>query len=92
MDLLKEELSSNQMSVRINAIHRIGIVATLIGEDAVKKELMPYIEGLIQSEDDEVLFAIAKVLGSIYPEYTKQFELSIPMLEGLASFEETVVR
>jgi len=44
LDLLREELSSSQMSVRINAIHRISIVATLIGEEGVKQELIPYLE------------------------------------------------
>ena len=44
MELFKEEMSSEQPAVRINAIHRIGIVATLIGSSKVKRELLPMIE------------------------------------------------
>lgn len=42
--LFKEEMSCDQMSVRINAIHRLPIVATLIGPEKVKRELLPMIE------------------------------------------------
>ena len=90
LDLFKEEMASEQASVRINAIHRIGIIATLIGPSKVKRELLPMLEsnhkhhspsvyklrfptfktmltfsGLINEEEDEILFAIAKVLGSL---------------------------
>lgn len=48
IDLLKEELSNDQMYVRINAIHRIPIIATLVGKDGVKRNLLPMIEGKFQ--------------------------------------------
>lgn len=44
MELLREEISSEQTAVKINAIHRIGIIATLIGSSKVKRELLPYVE------------------------------------------------
>lgn len=42
--LFKEEMANDQMSVRINAVHRIGIIATLLGPEKVKRELLPMIE------------------------------------------------
>ena len=60
MDLLKEEMTSDQLSVRINAIHRIPIIATLLTKDEITKGLLPYLETLLEKEDDEVLYALAK--------------------------------
>lgn len=92
MDLLKEEMQSNQMSVRINAIHRVSLVATVIGDAGVKNELLPYLDKLVDTEDDEILFSISNQLGSLFPTYTKHFEPMVKTLEKLAVFEETVVR
>jgi hypothetical protein len=47
LTLFKEEMSHDQMSVRINAVHRIGIIATLLGPEKVKRELLPMIESNI---------------------------------------------
>ena len=44
LDLFKEEMASEQAAIRINAIHRIGIIATLIGPSKVKRELLPMLE------------------------------------------------
>lgn len=53
--------------------------------------LIPYIEELINSEDDEVLFAVAEELGQVFkliPDKTTFLSL----LEQLAKHDETVVR
>lgn len=44
LDFLKEEMESDQIAVRVNAIHRTQIVASLIGDKAIEKELIPYFE------------------------------------------------
>ena len=36
MDLLKEEMESDEISLRVNAIHRTKIIAALIGFDGIK--------------------------------------------------------
>ncbi|EGR34557.1 protein phosphatase 2 regulatory subunit A, alpha isoform, putative [Ichthyophthirius multifiliis] len=91
-ELLKEEMEQDEIYIRVNAIHRIKIVATLMGHDFVKSTLLPFIENLIKKEEDEVLFAIAEQI-----EYLSQFlqgnqTILLPFLEQLASQEETVVR
>lgn len=91
-DLLKEEMESDEIAVRINAIHRMKIIATLLGPDGIKNKLLPYLDGLIKKEEDEVLFAIAEELGNLGP-FLPQNQVSLlPYLENLAGVEETVVR
>ena len=45
MDLLREEMANDQVSIRINAIHRVEIIAAATPE-AVDSELIPYLEGI----------------------------------------------
>ena len=74
--LLKEEMETEAVHLKVNAIHRLKTVILCIGiEDTIKK-LIPYLEsmctitfnftGLIEKEDDEVLFAIAEELGKVW--------------------------
>lgn len=43
--LLKEEMENDEISIRVNAIHRLKIVATLMTTDDIKSYLLPYLEG-----------------------------------------------
>ena len=36
MDILKEEMDSDEISLRVNAIHRTKVIASLIGFDGIK--------------------------------------------------------
>ncbi len=44
LEFLKEEMESDQIAIRVNAIHRTQIVASLIGDKAIEKELIPYFD------------------------------------------------
>ncbi len=44
-DLLKEEMESDEIAVRINAIHRMKIIASLLGTEGIKTKLLPYLDG-----------------------------------------------
>ena len=44
-DLLKEEMTNDEVTVRVNAIHRLRTVVTVMGNDAFKSQILPYIEG-----------------------------------------------
>jgi serine/threonine-protein phosphatase 2A regulatory subunit A len=46
--------------VRVNTIHKVSIVATLMPADAVRGTLIPFLDSLCKREDDEVVFAIAE--------------------------------
>lgn len=45
LDFLKEEMESDQISVRVNAMSRTPIIAALIGNSSVEKDLIPYLDG-----------------------------------------------
>lgn len=63
MDLLKEEMQTEEIYLKVNAIHRLKIVVLSLSSTDIEKTLIPYLENLCNSEDDEVLFAIAEELG-----------------------------
>lgn len=90
--LLKEEMENDEVAIRVNAIHRLRTVVTIIGADTFKSQILPYLEGLIRKEDDEVLYAIAEELGKISTLVTGTQLALLPPLEVLAAVEETVVR
>ena len=44
-DLFKEELENDEPFLRVNAIHRLSVVATLQGTDGIKNQLLPFLDG-----------------------------------------------
>ena len=78
LELLKEEMETEEIHLKVNAIHRLKTVILCIGVDETIKKLIPYLEsknnnqilsknaGLIEKEDDETLFAIAEELGKVW--------------------------
>ncbi|CAG9321282.1 unnamed protein product [Blepharisma stoltei] len=91
LELLREELTTDEVYVKVNAIHRLQIVATVLGPEQVKSQLLPYLATLT-NEDDEVLFALAQELGALYTFLPGQASALMPLLETLAAMDETVVR
>jgi len=89
LELLQEEMRSQETYIKVNAIHQIPTVATVMGPESVRTELVPYLWTLM-NEEDEVLFALAQELGKLSA--FAPGSTFVPMLESLASLEETVVR
>lgn len=65
-------MENDDVSVRVNTIHKIPIVTTLMSFESIKNQLIPYLEGksssnsgLTKKEDDEVVFAIAEELANV---------------------------
>jgi len=92
LDLLKEEMTHDEVTIRVNAIHRLRTVVTVMGTDSFKTQILPYVEGLLKKEEDEVLFAIADELGKVSTLLSGSQLIFLPPLEQLAAMEETVVR
>lgn len=97
LELLQEELSQDEVYVKVNAIHRLQIVATVLGPENTRNQLIPYLNstfqiGLLESQEDEVLFALAQELGYLHKYINGSPSVLIPILEQLAAMEETVVR
>lgn len=98
MELLKEELSNDEIPHKVNAIHRLSTVILAIGPTQTHDKLIPFIDctsthtvALIRREEDEVLFAIAEELGKVFALIENKL-LLLPLLEALCSTDETVVR
>ena len=47
LDLLKEEMSSDETFVKVNCIHRLKTISTVLGSELVKQQLIPYLSSNI---------------------------------------------
>lgn len=59
-ELFKEELDTDDLAARVNTIHKVSIVATLMPIEAVRNTLIPFLDSLTKKEDDEVVYAITE--------------------------------
>lgn len=92
--ILIDELKSDDVSLRLNAIHRISTIALALGPERARDELIPFLQDSLDDED-EVLLALAEELGSGFVEYLggpPYAHLLLGPLENLAAVEETCVR
>jgi hypothetical protein len=92
--ILIDELKSDDVTLRLNAIHRISTIALALGPERARDELIPFLQDSLDDED-EVLLALAEELGQGFVEYLggpPYAHLLLGPLENLAAVEETVVR
>ena len=92
LQLFKDELANEEISVRVNAVRRLPIVAAALGNNSQQiTQLLALLDNLIQtSDDDEVLFGLAEAIHSLVEHV--EAPLLLPLLEKLFAIEETVVR
>lgn len=89
-----DELRSEDVQLRLNAIHSIPTIALALGPDRAREELIPFLQDSVDDED-EVLLALAEELGKHFEEYIGGSEhayLILGPLENLSAVEETLVR
>lgn len=89
-----DELKSDDVQLRLNAIHSIPTIALALGPDRTRNELIPFLQESVDDED-EVLLALAEELGKNFEEYIggKDYaHLLLGPLEHLSAVEETLVR
>lgn len=46
IELFKEELENDDIAIRVNAVHRLKIILTIIGGETFKNQLLPYLESI----------------------------------------------
>lgn len=73
-------MDTDDSATRINAIHKVPIVATLMPTEAIKTTLIPYLDGLTKKEDDELVFAVAEEYANLAPMLGNQHTLILPLL------------
>ncbi|OBZ79824.1 Protein phosphatase PP2A regulatory subunit A [Grifola frondosa] len=66
--ILMDELRSEDVQLRLNAIHRISTIALALGPERAREELIPFLQDSVDDED-EVLLALAEELGRNFEEY-----------------------
>eukprot|EP00518_Triparma_eleuthera_P012737 CAMPEP_0182485556 /NCGR_PEP_ID=MMETSP1319-20130603/45486_1 /TAXON_ID=172717 /ORGANISM="Bolidomonas pacifica, Strain RCC208" /LENGTH=134 /DNA_ID=CAMNT_0024687547 /DNA_START=79 /DNA_END=480 /DNA_ORIENTATION=+ len=91
--VLIEELRSADLQPRLNSINQLTTVASALGVERTRQELLPYLTQSIDDQD-EILVALAEQLGNLVPhvgggEYA--FQLLVP-LDALCCVEESAVR
>ena len=89
-----DELRSEDVQLRLNAIHSIPTIALALGPDRAREELIPFLQDSVDDED-EVLLALAEELGRNFEEYIggKEYaQVILGPLENLSAVEETLVR
>src|ERR1700722_11890649 len=89
-----DELQSEDVQLRLNAIHNIPTIALALGPDRAREELIPFLRDSVDDED-EVLLALAEELGRNFEEYiggNAHAHVLLGPLESLSAVEETLVR
>ena len=92
--LLMDELRSEDVQLRLNAIRRVSTIALALGPDRAREELIPFLQDSVDDED-EVLLALADELGKNFEEYIggkEHAHVLLGPLENLSAVEETLVR
>lgn len=89
-----DELRSEDVQLRLNAIHSLPTIALALGPDRSRDELVPFLQDSIDDED-EVLLALAEELGKNFPDLIggpEHAHILLGPLENLSAVEETLVR
>jgi serine/threonine-protein phosphatase 2A regulatory subunit A len=92
--ILIDELKSEDVAFRLNAIRRLSTIALALGPQRARDDLVPFMQESLDDED-EVLLALADELGKNFEDYlggSEYAHLLLGPLENLAAVEETLVR
>jgi len=91
--ILIDELKNEDIQLRLNSIRRLSTIATALGHERTRCELVPFLNESIDDED-EVLLAMAEELGKFVPHVggAQHATCLIQPLETLCTVEETSVR
>ena len=88
-----DELRSEDVTLRLNAVHRLSTIALALGPDRTRDELVVFLLDSLDDED-EVLLALAEEIGNLgqYVGGDQYAHVLLGPLENLATVEETLVR
>jgi hypothetical protein len=66
LTLFMSEMQNDDVSIRVNTVYRLKVVVSLISADVLTQQLIPHLDQLVKTEEDEVLFALAKELKHVF--------------------------
>ena len=87
-------VSQNEnVQLRLNSIKRLNTIATALGAERTRGELIPFLTDS-NDDEDECLLAVAEELGNLIPKVggPEHVHCLLAPLENLSTVEETVVR
>lgn len=89
-----DELKADELNTRLYAINSLDLIASAIGEEKTRNELVPYTNELLEDENEEVLLALASKLGELYKYIGPIEHISclLPPLATLCSSDEPCVQ
>jgi len=94
IQLLIDELKSEDIQLRLNSIRQLHTIARALGPDRTRSELLPFLTNECIDDEDEVLLALAEELGG-FTEFVggpDEAKCLLVPLETLSTVEESVVR
>lgn len=97
-ELFQTQMETGNAEAKIDAMKRLPVVAFAMGSSAVSSDLLPYLQQVALQQpplDDELLLLMAKQIQTFVPALLgkpPQILELLPIVERLASVEETVVR
>ncbi|CEL92259.1 unnamed protein product [Vitrella brassicaformis CCMP3155] len=94
VSILIQELRHEDLQARLHSVRSLSTICVALGPDRTRNELIPFIQGEMLDDDDEVLIALSEQLGKAIdavggPEHACCI---IPIVEDFACLEETAVR
>ena len=92
--ILIDELKNEDVQLRLNSIKRLGTIANALGHYRTRTELIPFLNESCIDDEDEVLLALAQVLGTFVPHVggADKATCLLTPLETLCNAEEVSVR
>ncbi|CAD8059843.1 unnamed protein product [Paramecium sonneborni] len=92
INLIIDELKSDDIRKRIHSVKHLDLIASTIGPDRTKNELIPFIQELLD-DDDEVLIELIDSLSRNFVEFVGgQVQVLLPTFEVLCRVEDASVR
>ena len=86
-------VQNENVQLRLNSIRRLTTIATALGAERTRSELIPFLTDS-NDDEDECLLAIAEEMGNLIPKVggPEHVHCLLAPLENLSTVEETVVR
>lgn len=97
LELFQSQMEHGSTEAKVDAMKRLAVVAFALGPEASQSSLVPYLTSVAMKQpphDDEILLIFASQLQLLVPNILNKSAILplLPILERLATMEETVVR
>ena len=93
INVLIDELKSDDIRKRVNSVRNLQVISSNIGPDKTKSDLVPFLNELLEDEDEVLLELSSNLFNFIELLGPAQNSLCLlALLENLSKVEESTVR